>query len=261
MDRGDLSLRQIFAESPVAFVTLGAALIALFLSRLGILPADVKVDAVFALVCLLGVIEVVDRRRQLSRIHASVRDSYEAIERRIGVQVPLRYDSGATAHEYLASRLQQAREIWHASVGPAYSSKRPPYKAKFDKALETALEDSNLNYRYVTTISSPEKQARIESLLSNASIQHAFVGTYDSSPGFPPTIYFIVVDNEVLVRCPHDYGEKDEYFLFGDPAIVEMFRKYHTILWHGCSRMNSRTQPIEDPATTSAGDPALKPSS
>jgi len=152
------------------------------------------------------------------------------------------FDSGAEAHRYFATRLVDSKEILHASVGPYEKEQRPEYKADFDKALEKAIKNGSA-YRYVTMVGDNLKQERINKWLKLLNKRHQVhddpvgIGTYKANiKGTPPTMFFMIADNELMIRCPNERGQKDEYYIITHEYVISIFKKYHDQLWQNSEK-------------------------
>lgn len=170
----------------------------------------------------------------INDIFSSIKNIENSIDGKL-----VHYYSAKEAHEYFETKIKNSGQIFHASVGPFYQKERPDYKGAFDEALRRAILNGSA-YRYVTVVSNDAKQKRIDALLElggNGRSGSVGIGTYPANrEKSPPTIYFMIADNELLIRCSNDLGEKDEYYVTTDSSLITIFKKYHELLWRNSEK-------------------------
>jgi len=234
---------EFIGSSAISLVTVVLGILVLFLDQVDLLPDTAIAPTILGLIVLLATSEIVENRRQLSRIDEDIKSLSVQVQEALQGAKVLTFSTQVEAVEYFAKRLREANNsVDIAALGIGISQNAPSLE-KYYKAREAVILSERVRVRYIGVLYSTRRLANCLPYIGNPKVRNYFAGFYRKPPQELPLITFTVVDGEeILTFSPYRPGVEEGYIAITSSYIVRLFQDYFEILWDRSQKIRTQEE-------------------
>ncbi len=229
---------QTLVDNLMTGVTIITAVLAVVLSRVGLIPDSLFPPIIVALLALLATTILIEHRRTLSKLDRGIAKLSETLQLQPRVEVRI-FHSAESAIQYLAQRTKAAVvSVEQASIDKQ-RARRSDARIQYEKAREELILADRVKYRYIGVIDGERRFRAIRKIMTKGKLTNLFAAFYMRAGGAPPLFSFTVFDKEeVVTRAPYELGEDPAYIAIKGAEVAALFVGYFEKLWHSSQKVN-----------------------
>lgn len=224
--------------------TIGISVVLSVLDFIGILDnipwiAGRTPSIILLVVAIIASFLVSERYGKLEKIEHSISSNTDKILSSLSGVEAILIPSTDEGLEYMAQRVASAEhKIDHAALAPPIQ-RRTSQSKKWEQAIGKVLKGNRVMYRYIASFSDKARIDRVQSHISNPTIQKYFVKYYEVISNSPPTLSFILIDDtEVIMHYPYEPGQAEAFLVIKHPDVIRLFDAYFETLWSNARIIN-----------------------
>jgi len=154
----------------------------------------------------------------------------------LGTSEVKRFDKIKDVSTHVRALMESAHEIDDLTWGPPILREGLAHKSAYDEYRSQIIElgsRKDLRYREVMTFPDLERVSLAEEIFA-WSLPAYQIKYYETPPGSPPLMRFILIDDEAIFVHHREPGLPEEgavWVSVRDPKIVDMLRVYYAEVW------------------------------
>ena len=240
MKRNDRSRIWEFISNNIIGLSTVAAGIGVLIWQAMVAPAqlDPVSTAILGLLCLLATSEIVENRRRLDRIQATVDEEIARMLSVLPTGQIKRFCDSDSALIYLSTRIRDCQVSVDFASLDMIRSRAKAAQDKLLKARSDSIKSGKARHRYLFQVN--ERRAN----LAKEWLVHSVPGKFFTA-GFGgflrtiPMVNIIILDGEeVFTRSPYQVGEEEIYMSIRQTDIVAFFTQWFNQLWNSATRID-----------------------